>query len=765
MFRLASTRAPQLAAYRVRLLMLLVALALAACSNVGDETPTAVSDPTQPQTDDPATAVPDNPTPMPKAEFMGVEFVFSRDALGSVPVSARGVPLPPTTQAPVGYPEHIRFQFETSDPESAFSPLAAQVLVFPTDQYASMSLTAAEQMQALETLLAERPYDVGGDLPMLPMLDGIQTFHTRPVYLDFENGVGVRYIAQHEAELSLIDNDAIFYTFQGLTEDGRFYVAAFFPVDASGLLEELDMNDTAVLDNQDAWTAYRDATAHALSELSSDSFAPDLYELDRAMSSLRVVPSPGFPTSLPPRLAMHEGVMVGYGDELATTVTAEKIPAQLPDPDGVLTFLPGVPDFIQFTFERDGDGEKRPSTLVIQPVRDASGAFYDAIPNWHRAHLEDLQARISGTTPLHISRGVQALSLDFFNGSGVRGVTSRGGSEPQMVTNETLAYRFEGLTGDGRYFVQFDYGVASDLLPSNGEFSGDEASDVRASYDQYVLDTLQPLGALPNSAFTPNLGTLDSMMRSLAIAAQASTASSVPANAPDCTNDAAFVTDINIPDESVIEPGETFTKTWRLRNTGTCSWMPDYSLAYVEGDGLDWIDSAAPGVVRPGREADVSVTLVAPQTQDTYRAYWQLQGPDGAPFGERFYVDFRVPAPVRTLDGYGVIEGEITYPAGGTPAMIIYFQRVDGPKRYALETDDGWNHYINEIPAGEYVVFARVIGDESGSGGGYTYAVQCGLTAQCTDHELVPVQVQAGKRTRGIDVADWYAPAGTFPAP
>src|SRR4030095_3125018 len=60
----------------------------------------------------------------------------------------------------------------------------------------------------------------------------------------------------------------------------------------------------------------------------------------------------------------------------------------------------------------------------------------------------------------------------------------------------------------------------------------------------------------------------------------ATPAATRPPNAPDCTNSASFVADITIPDNTEIVGGETFTKTWRIMNTGTCIWAPDYTLTH-----------------------------------------------------------------------------------------------------------------------------------------------------------------------------------------
>src|SRR5512140_2023784 len=75
-------------------------------------------------------------------------------------------------------------------------------------------------------------------------------------------------------------------------------------------------------------------------------------------------------------------------------------------------------------------------------------------------------------------------------------------------------------------------------------------------------------------------------------ATQAPTNTQGPANTPIATatsncDNANFVTDVTIPDETVIDPGETFTKTWRIRNAGTCSWTPSYAVVFVSGNRMD----------------------------------------------------------------------------------------------------------------------------------------------------------------------------------
>src|SRR5687767_11425587 len=72
-----------------------------------------------------------------------------------------------------------------------------------------------------------------------------------------------------------------------------------------------------------------------------------------------------------------------------------------------------------------------------------------------------------------------------------------------------------------------------------------------------------------------------------------------PTNPPDCTNSASFVTDVTIPDNSNVTGGATFTKTWRISNTGTCVWGPGYTLTPYSDERMGAPDSVSLGIT-PG---------------------------------------------------------------------------------------------------------------------------------------------------------------------
>lgn len=114
--------------------------------------------------------------------------------------------------------------------------------------------------------------------------------------------------------------------------------------------------------------------------------------------------------------------------------------------------------------------------------------------------------------------------------------------------------------------------------------------------------------------------------------------------ASTCSDDSEFVLDVTVPDGTHFSPGSFFQKTWRVRNTGDCTWDASYRFTFLSGDRMSGPRSAPLGdMVEPGEEVDLSVTLIAPSEEGTYTGQWQLFAPDGTPFGARPYVLIVVP--------------------------------------------------------------------------------------------------------------------------
>jgi hypothetical protein len=114
------------------------------------------------------------------------------------------------------------------------------------------------------------------------------------------------------------------------------------------------------------------------------------------------------------------------------------------------------------------------------------------------------------------------------------------------------------------------------------------------------------------------------------------------------------------------------------------------------------------------------------------------------------------------LDVGSAITGNLSYPSEGIPPLkVVAFDMMTQAPAASLETEAGQSTYSLVVPPGVYNIVAYTLDGQLA--GGYTMAVMCGLTVECTDHTLIPVPAANGLAADGIDPADWYAPAGSFP--
>lgn len=113
--------------------------------------------------------------------------------------------------------------------------------------------------------------------------------------------------------------------------------------------------------------------------------------------------------------------------------------------------------------------------------------------------------------------------------------------------------------------------------------------------------------------------------------------------------EAAYIADVTIPDKTEIDADHQFVKTWRLQNTGTCTWTIQYELVFNSGNQMSGAKKTNAIIVpvEPGKVIDISVTLRAPKTEGTYKGFWNLEDQYGNPFGlgpagKPFYVEIVV---------------------------------------------------------------------------------------------------------------------------
>ena len=129
------------------------------------------------------------------------------------------------------------------------------------------------------------------------------------------------------------------------------------------------------------------------------------------------------------------------------------------------------------------------------------------------------------------------------------------------------------------------------------------------------------------------------------------TATTAPTAKPLACNLASFEKDVTVPDNTTFSPKAAFTKTWRLKNAGSCTWTTNYAMVFVDGDQMGGKTTNLPQSVAPGDVVDVSIQLVAPPAGGTYKGNWMLSDNQGKQFGigadakEPVWVQIRVPQP------------------------------------------------------------------------------------------------------------------------
>jgi len=202
-------------------------------------------------------------------------------------------------------PEHVRFEF--SSPYTAQGPFAGLrpswipwlrhqnpegseiqplIFIFPTMDYVDSSPLASERIEALRILLDDNTLPAVGELPVLPTFNSAQDFRGQEKPLAFQGGRGLRCIARYSQGVAPFVNPGVFYTFQGLTEDGSLYVAVFFPLYVSVLPDQIQVEDWDAF-NQ-GYLEYMTDIASTIEMLEPGDFEPDLDSLDALIRSISI---------------------------------------------------------------------------------------------------------------------------------------------------------------------------------------------------------------------------------------------------------------------------------------------------------------------------------------------------------------------------------------------------------------------------------------------------------------------------------------------
>ncbi len=223
------------------------------------------------------------------AEYGGVNIAFDAE----LAQAAQGETLAavPVSEGPAlggASPAAIRFLFDGAAAQDYFNPQLAQVLVYKADDWSKLDPAIAKSVDDLKHLLATKPVSITGSIPVLPIIPAQQVFHAKTQYLDFQNGTGVRFLTAYAQDVSPITAGQLFYTFQGLTNDGQYYVAAFYPVTTTLLPAQVALNGEEYNQFAQNYESYLTTLTAQLDGLIDAGYIPDLRLIDDLAKSIAI---------------------------------------------------------------------------------------------------------------------------------------------------------------------------------------------------------------------------------------------------------------------------------------------------------------------------------------------------------------------------------------------------------------------------------------------------------------------------------------------
>ena len=185
-------------------------------------------------------------------------------------------------------PEHLVFSFvDYALPETFLDP---HIIVYPVGEFEALSEIAGNVIATLGQILADSPA-VPVSVPILPVFNAGQLIRTQFAFLDFQNGSGVRFLTQLGQAYAPINNENLIYVYQGLTDDGAYYVSAILPVSHLSLSPdgpEIPGDDFAAF--AENFETYAHQIEVVLDGQDASTFTPDLSSLDAMLGSLTVAP-------------------------------------------------------------------------------------------------------------------------------------------------------------------------------------------------------------------------------------------------------------------------------------------------------------------------------------------------------------------------------------------------------------------------------------------------------------------------------------------
>ena len=233
-----------------------------------------------------------------KVEFKGVSFSYNQQIFGEVKIEeVAELPLENEDDKPENVaPQHRLFTFAERNQRNA------TIAVYPIAEFRRVWLPVEknntkifdEDLNSLKELIKNPKLRREGEIPFLTYYDAHQTFQAKAKNFSFQNGKGIFFLTQINQDYLFINNNQIAYFFQGISEDGKNYILAEFPVSVSFLPKDQyveNFEGYSISENDPTGKKYKEYVAKItkrLENLPSDKYEPNLKYFEEIISSLRI---------------------------------------------------------------------------------------------------------------------------------------------------------------------------------------------------------------------------------------------------------------------------------------------------------------------------------------------------------------------------------------------------------------------------------------------------------------------------------------------
>ncbi len=169
------------------------------------------------------------------------------------------------------------------------------IFVYPVDEYIKINQDVGPHIEELKTIINSTGQPMPENLPFLPVFNAGQVFHSNEQVIKFQNGTGVRFLTQYAQAPYPVNNESLFYTFQGLTSDGAYYVSAILPINAAFLSADGNPETPLPADGVPFdWNNFENLSQHfdlvkqKLNATDPNAFTPSLSNLDALIQSITI---------------------------------------------------------------------------------------------------------------------------------------------------------------------------------------------------------------------------------------------------------------------------------------------------------------------------------------------------------------------------------------------------------------------------------------------------------------------------------------------